>query len=393
MKNLKYFLKYQAQTSKYPMGLEINRANGVYLYDKDGKSYIDFIAGLSVNNLGHGNPKIIKAIKEQLDNYMHIMVYGEFIQNKCVVLCKKLADYTPASLETTYLVNSGAEAIDGAIKLAKRFTGRHEVISCNMAYHGNTLGALSLMGNEIFKKNFQPLIPMIKFINFNDEEDILNITENTACVIIETIQGAAGFILPKNNYLIKIKKQCEKNGSLMILDEIQPGFGRTGKLFAFEHYNVVPDILVIGKAMGGGLPIGAFMSSFKIMKTLSYNPPLGHITTFGGNPVIASSALAMLDELINSNIMNKVLEKEILFRKLLVHKKIKKIYGKGLMLACEFINEDIAYKLIKLCLNNGLIIFYMLFSKKCIRISPPLTISNTEIYKGCKIFLKCLDKI
>lgn len=388
----KSFLKYQAQTTPHPIALEISYAKGSYLYDKKGKAYLDFAAGVSANTLGHSHPKIISAIKKQLDAYMHVMVYGEFIQRPCVDLCKKLAFYTPKGLESTYLVNSGTEAIEGAMKLAKRYTARHEVIACENAYHGNTQGALSLMGNIPSKQAFLPLLPGIRHIRFNNTEDLEKITEQTACVLLESIQGSAGFILPEKSYLGKVKKRCQQTGSLMILDEIQPGFGRTGKLFAFEHdQDAIPDVLVMGKGMGGGMPIGAFMSSEKIMNCLSHDPMLGHITTFGGHPVIAASALATLEELVQGTWMKEIPKKEELFRKLLVHKEIKSIQGRGLMLACKLKNKEYVLKIAQACLKKGLIVFWLLFSGD-LRISPPLTISLEEIYKGCCILLECLDE-
>ncbi|XOD67253.1 MAG: aspartate aminotransferase family protein [Flavobacteriales bacterium Tduv] len=386
------FLQYQAQISPHPIALQIDRAKGNYIYDIEGKSYLDFAAGVSSNTLGHGHPKIVEAIKKQIERHMHVMVYGEFIQEVCVQLCQNMAQYTPKPLETTYLVNSGAEAIEGALKLAKRHTGREEIIAYKMAYHGNTHGAMSIMGNESLKRSFRPLLPIVQFITFNDEKDLLAITEKTACVVLETIQGAAGFILPQNDYLKKVKKQCEKTGALMILDEIQPGFGRTGKLFAFEHYQVVPDILVMGKGMGGGMPIGAFMASQTLMKCLTHDPMLGHITTFGGHPVIAAAALATLTELIDGSWMNQIEEKEALIRRLLVHPEIKGIHGKGLMLVCELANKSYTLKIARRCMEKGLIVFWLLFSSECLRLSPPLTITKEEIQKACNIIIECLNE-
>ena len=292
----------------------------------------------------------------------------------------------------TYLVNSGAEAIDGSLKLAKRFTGREEIISFKDAYHGNTHGALSVAGNEYHKREFRPLLPLVSFIEFNKEDDLAKISEKTACVIVETIQGAAGFLVPQNDYLIKLKKRCEEVGALLILDEIQPGFGRTGKLFAFEHYGIVPDILVMGKGMGGGVPVGAFMSSKEIMSSLSHSPKLGHITTFGGNPLIAAAAHATLKEVLESGLMNEVDEKEKLFRELLVHPKIKSINGRGLMLAVNLGSPEYTLNVAKRCMDKGLIVFWQLYYNQYMRISPPLTISKEEIAEGCKIILEVLDE-
>ena len=304
------FFKYQAQTTPHPLAMEISHAKGSYIYDKTNKAYLDFVAGVSACPLGHNHPKVIKAIKDQLDKYMHVMVYGEYIQKPAVELTKLLASNLPNPLEKTYLTNSGTEAIEGALKLAKRATGRSEIIATNYAYHGNTMGSMSVMGFEERKQAFRPLLPGVKFINFNNEKDLEQITNKTACVILETIQGGAGFIEPQNNYLQKVKKHCNKVGALLILDEIQPGIGRTGKLFGFENYNCIPDILVTGKALGGGMPIGAFTASSALMDLLKDNPKLGHITTFGGHPVIAASALATLKEITQGNLMAQALEKK-----------------------------------------------------------------------------------
>ena len=315
------------------------------------------------------------------------MVYGEFIQDPAVALSKLLSKNLPDKLTTTYLTNSGTEAIEGSIKLARRATGRKEVIYANNAYHGNTMGALSIMGLEERKQPFQPLIPECKAIQFNSIKDLVKITNKTAAIVLETIQGGAGFILPEPNYLALVRKRCDTVGTLMILDEIQPGFGRTGKLFGFEHFGITPDILVIGKGMGGGMPIGAFTASEELMNLLTHDPKLGHITTFGGNSVIASAALATLKELTESDIIAKTLEKEKLFRKLLNHNLIKEIRGKGLMLALLFETSDIASEVIHICRDNGLLLFWLLFENKAVRITPPLTISTTEIEEGCAILL------
>lgn len=387
------FFKYQAQTTPFAAGFEVEKAEGSYIYGKDGKAYLDFVAGVSANTLGHSHPIVVNAIKEQADRYLHVMVYGEYAQEKPVALCQLLAEATPAPLEVTYLVNSGAEAIDGALKLAKRYTGREEIISMKNSYHGNTHGALSVSGNEVHKREFRPLLPMISFIEFNNEEEFSKITEKTACVIAETIQGAAGFLTPSQNYFKNLKKRCEEVGALLILDEIQPGFGRTGKLFSFEHYDMVPDILVMGKGMGGGVPVGAFMSSAEIMKSLQHSPKLGHITTFGGNPLIAAASYATLKEVLDSGLMNEVNEKEALFRELLVHPKIKKVNGRGLMLAVELESPDYTLKVAKRCMEKGLIVFWQLYRNEFMRISPPLTLTQNEIRKGCQIILQALDEV
>ncbi|MDR6923332.1 acetylornithine/succinyldiaminopimelate/putrescine aminotransferase [Chryseobacterium sp. 2987] len=392
MEMQKDFFTYQAQTTQFAAGFEVEKAEGCYIYGTDGKKYLDFVAGVSANTLGHSHPKVINAIKEQADKYLHVMVYGEYAQEKPVELCKLLAEATPDPLEITYLVNSGAEAIDGSLKLAKRYTGREEIVSFKNSYHGNTHGALSVSGNEFHKREFRPLLPMISFIEFNNEDDFDKITEKTACVILETIQGAAGFLVPAEDYLIKLKKRCEEVGALLILDEIQPGFGRTGKLFSFEHFGIVPDILVMGKGMGGGVPVGAFMSSKRIMETLSHSPKLGHITTFGGNPLIAAASHATLKEVLESGLMEETAEKEKLFRELLVHPKIKNINGKGLMLAVNLGSPEYTLETAKKCMEKGLIVFWQLYRNEYLRISPPLTISMDEIRQGCQIILDVLNE-
>lgn len=373
--------------------MEISHAQGSYIFDINNKRYLDFVAGVSANALGHRHPKVVDAIKKQLDSYMHVMVYGEYVQKPSVDLCKLLAENLPASLETTYLTNSGTEAIEGALKLARRFTGRSEIIAAHHAYHGNTMGSLSLMGFEARKKPFRPLVPDVRFIKFNNQEHLNQITEKTAAVILETIQGGAGFIEPKDGYLAKVKKQCNEVGALLILDEIQPGFGRTGKLFGFEHYNCVPDILVTGKGLGGGLPIGAFTASKELMHTLSDNPKLGHITTFGGNPVIASAAFATVREIISSGLINQTLEKEQLLRDTLKHPLITEIRGKGLMLALMLPSAELVNQVILKCQEKGLILFWLLFEPHAIRITPPLTISKNELLEGCQILLDVLNEV
>ncbi len=387
------FFKYQAQTTPHPLALEVSHAKGSYIYDTNHKKYLDFIAGVSACSLGHGHPKVVAAVKEQLGKYLHVMVYGEFIQEQSVELCKLLSQNLPDNLTTTYLTNSGTEAIEGSIKLARRATGRQEIIYANKAYHGNTMGALSLMGLEERKEAFQPLIPKTNSIEFNSDVDLSKITNQTAAVILETIQGGAGFILPTNDYLKKVRNRCDEVGALLVLDEIQPGFGRTGKLFGFEHFGVVPDIVVLGKGMGGGMPIGAFTASKELMKLLTHNPKLGHITTFGGNPVIASSALATLKELTESDLIAQTLQKEKVFRKLLKHPLIKEVRGKGLMLAILFDSAEIASEVILASKNRGLLLFWLLFESKAVRITPPLTISEEEIKEGCQIILGVLDSI
>lgn len=385
------FFTYQTQTTQHPLGMEVSRAKGSYIYDTQGKAHLDFVAGVSACSLGHCPPRVINAVKEQLEKYMHVMVYGEYIQQPAVEFTKLLASKLPKNLKTIYMVNSGTEAIEGAIKLARRYTGRSQLIAAHHAYHGNTMGSLSLMGYEERKSAFRPLIPDVSFIKFNAEADLEQITEKTAAVILETIQGGAGFILPENGYLTKVRERCDEVGSLLILDEIQPGFGRTGKLFAFEHFDCIPDILVIGKGMAAGLPVGAFVSSKKMMDTLQVNPKLGHITTFGGNPVIAAASLATLQEITEKQLIEQTLEKENLFRTLLVHPLIKAIRGKGLMLALLLDNEEIVNYLVLTAAKKGLILFWLLFELKAVRISPPLTISMKEIAIGCDQIIGILN--
>jgi acetylornithine/N-succinyldiaminopimelate aminotransferase len=389
--NTSDFYKHQAQTSPHPLAMEVSHAEGSYIYDEHKKAYLDFVAGVSACSLGHRHPKVVAAIKKQLDTYMHVMVYGEYIQSPAVKLTKLLAAHLPPNLDKTYLTNSGTEAIDGAMKLARRFTGRSEIIAAKNAYHGNTMGALSIMGYEERKHPFRPLIPDIRFIEFNALEDLSKITTKTAAVILETIQGGAGFIEPKNGYLKKVQDQCNAVGALLILDEIQPGIGRTGKCFGFEHYDCIPDVVVTGKGLGGGMPIGAFTASNAMMDSLSDHPKLGHITTFGGHPVIAAAALATLEEITSSTLISETLEKEALLRKHLNHPLIKEIRGKGLMLALMVDSPDIANRLVLQAKEDGLILFWLLYEPKAVRISPPLTISNEELIKGCSIIINILN--
>ncbi len=387
------FLRFQAQTTPHPIAMEISHAEGCYIYDKNQKGYLDFVAGVSACSLGHRHPKVVEAIKNQLDHYMHVMVYGEYIQKPALELTRLLAQHLPKHVDKTYLTNSGTEAIDGALKLARRFTGRSELIAAHRAYHGNTMGALSVMGYEERKQPFRPLLPDIRFIHFNEESELKKITTKTAAVILETIQGGAGFIEPKNDYLNKVEKRCKAVGALLILDEIQPGFGRTGKVFGFENYNCTPDVVVVGKGLGGGMPIGAFSASAKLMDSLSDAPKLGHITTFGGHPVIAAAALATLKEITQSSLMHEVLEKEKIIRKYLKHPLIKEIRGKGLMLTLITPNAEITNTVVVKAMEEGLILFWLLYEPKAIRITPPLTISSEELALGCSTILKILDSV
>jgi acetylornithine/succinyldiaminopimelate/putrescine aminotransferase len=385
------FLRFQAQTTPHPLAMEISRAEGSYIYDQNQKPYLDFVAGVSACSLGHCHPKVVAAIKKQLDSYMHVMVYGEYIQKPALELTQLLAKHLPKHIEKTYLTNSGTEAIDGALKLARRYTGRSEIIAAHKAYHGNTMGALSVMGYEERKQPFRPLLPDVRFIHFNQLKELNKITKKTAAVILETIQGGAGFIEPKNEYLYEVEKRCKSVGALLILDEIQPGFGRTGKMFGFENYNCSPDIVVVGKGLGGGMPIGAFSASAELMDCLSNFPKLGHITTFGGHPVIAAAALATLKEIAETQLMTEALEKEKYIRKKLKHPQITEIRGKGLMLSAMTSKPEITNKVVLEAMEQGLILFWLLYEPKAIRITPPLTISYEELEKGCNIILNILD--
>ena len=387
------FLNYQAKTTPHPLGIVVKKAKGSYITSESGKKYLDFVAGVSACSLGHCHPKVVSAIRKQSKKYLHVMVYGEFAQEPAVNLSKELIDLLPENHQSIYLTNSGTEAIEGALKLTKRVTGRSELIGALNSYHGSTHGALSLLGSEHQKIGYRPLLPDTRFIEFNSLADLENITTKTAAVLLETIQGGAGFILPENDYLKKVKERCDAVGALLILDEIQPGFGRTGHFFGFEHFNVKPDIIVMGKGMGGGLPVGAFTASRELMKMLEDKPKLGHITTFGGNPLIAASCLATLRVIRDSKLMQEIPEKEALFRFELNHPKIKSIRGKGLMLAPILENAELVNQVVLKCIDRGLLLFWLLWEKKALRISPPLTISKKEIKKGCAIIRSVLDEI
>ena len=373
--------------------IEVSKAKGSYIYDNNNKKYLDFVAGVSACSVGHCNEEVINAIKAQSEKYMHVMVYGEFVTKPSLELAKLLAKNLPKSLNCTYFTNSGTEALEGSMKLARRFTGRKKIIAAKNAYHGSTMGALTLMGLEERKKPFEPLIPEVEFINYNSIDDIDKIDNQTSCVVLETIQGSAGFIIPQSGYLNTIKKKCEDVGALLILDEIQTGIGRTGKLFGFENFNCVPDIIVYGKGLGGGIPIGAFTSSKNLMDSLHKNPILGHITTFGANPVITAAALQTLKIVLSSKLSEKTREKEILIRKKLNHKLIREIRGVGLMLCLIMRDIEIANSLVLEAKDRGLILFWLLIEKKAVRITPPLTISEKEIDDGCNIILNILDSI
>ena len=393
MNRLEEFKKYQAQTTPYPLGLDIDKAEGSWIYDKSGKKYLDLEAGVSANVIGHSNPRVVKAIKEQVERYMHVMVYGEFIQDAPLEYCRMLTGMLEPGLDCLYMVNSGTEAIEASIKLAKRVTGRTEMIGAKWAYHGNTQGSLSMLGVEEQKRAFRPLIPDVRFLEFNNFDVIDMITERTAGVLLESIQGGAGFILPENGWLAAVRERCTQVGAQLIIDEIQPGFGRCGRLFGYQNFGIVPDILAIGKGMGGGLPVGGFVSSLEKMRTFLDNPKMGHVTTFGGNPVVAASCLETLKILTEGDIIPQTLEKEKLFRKYLVHPSIQEIRGMGLMLAPMFASDRTPVKLMKRLLDKGVITFLLLYEKRALRLSPPLTISAEEIEYGCRMICATLDEM
>ena len=388
----KIFLTHLAQTSPYPFQIAVDHAEGVYLYSPERKRYMDLISGIGVSNLGHRHPKVIEAIKKQLDKHLHVMVYGEYIQSTPNLLAKKLADLFPPQLSCSYFVNSGTEANEGALKLAKRFTGRTEIISFKKSYHGSTHGSLSVSGNEIKKTAFRPLLPDIHFIEFNNLNDLEFITSKTACVIVETIQGDAGVRIPSYQYMQALRKKCTDAGALLILDEIQCGMGRTGTLFAFEQFGIVPDILTVAKAFGGGLPIGAFISSNAIMQSLTHDPMLGHITTFGGNPVCCASALATLHVIEDEKILLNVEAKGKMIQEKLVHPKIKEIRRIGLMFAIDFDSEERVNNIVNHAKENGVICYWFLSHPYSLRIAPPLTISEEEISIACTILLQAIEQ-
>ena len=393
MDRIAEFKYFQAQTTPFPLAIDVQRAEGSYIFDTRGKAYLDMVAGVSAVNIGHSHPRVVEAIKSQLDQYMHVMVYGEFAQEIPLKLCKLLEVITPPNLTTTYLTNSGTEAIEGAIKLAKRHTARYKLISAKNAYHGSTHGALSLMGNEKMRRNYYPLLPAVDTIVFNDIDSLSVIDQDTAAVVLETIQGSAGFVEPTIEFMQALRARCNEAGALLILDEIQPGFGRTGAWFAFEHYGISPDILVIGKALGAGMPVGAFMAHHSVMQSLTHDPMLGHITTFGGNAVVAAGCLAHLKVLHDTNLMNKALEKEQHIRQRLAHHSlIRQINGKGLMLALILDKTISVPQLVNACLEKGVIFFNLLFQSQALRISPPLTISIEEIDKAIDVLLSVLDQ-
>ncbi len=387
------FYKHLAQTSPHPLDLEIERSEGIYLYSTDGKRYMDLIAGLAVSNIGHRHPHVIRAIKDQADRYLHVIPYGEFVQGPQVKLAEKIISLLPSFFDNVYLVNSGTEANEGALKLAKRFTGRTEIISFKNSYHGSTQGSMSVSGNENKKRAFRPLVPDIKFIRFNHPEDLKNINGKTAAVIIEPVQGDAGVRIPTLSFMKELRARCTEYGTLLIFDEVQTGFGRTGKMFAFEHFGITPDIITLAKALGGGLPVGAFVSSRKIMSGLSFDPVLGHITTFGGNPLVCAGALANLEVLTDGDLIEHVEEKGKLFESLLLHPSIKDFRRIGLMMAIEFENAEIVHKIVMKCLEYGIITFWFLSNPDSFRLSPPLTINNEEIKRGSELIIKSIQEV
>jgi acetylornithine/N-succinyldiaminopimelate aminotransferase len=386
------FKKFQAQTTNHPLGIEVIKAEGSYIYDSK-KKYLDLVAGVSVQNLGHCNYELNKSIINQLKKYSHVMVYGEFVQKPSLKLCKLLNKILPKNLNSTYLTNSGTEAIEAALKLAKRATGRSRIISALNSYHGSTHGSMSVSGFEQRKRAYRPLLPNIDFIKFNCESDISKINQSTSCVILETIQGGAGFIEPKHNFLKKISKKCKEVGALLILDELQTGLGRTGKMFAFEHYEISPDILVLGKSLGGGFPIGAMISDRSLMSKLKSKPILGHITTFGGHPVISQAGLTTLKIILRDKLFEKAKISEQKFKQRLKHPAIIEIRGKGLMLALILESNELAKKLVIKSLEKGLILFWLLYESRAVRITPPLNITDKEIKISTDTILKTLDEI
>lgn len=391
MTNRQLFLDHVGQTSTSPLCLEIVRAEGCKLFDVNGKEYIDLIGGISVCNVGHRHPKVIDAIKKQLDDYLHIMVYGELVQSPQVRYAKMLTDHLPASLNSVFFTASGSEATEGAMKLAKRSANRTQIVSFKNSYHGSTQGALSVMGSEYWQQAFRPLLPDILQLNYNAFEDLAQITERTACVIAETIQAEAGVLSPKNDWLKALRKKCDETGTLLVLDEIQCGFGRNGTLWAFEQFGVVPDILLLGKALGGGMPLGAFIADKKIMDALTHDPVLGHINTFGGHPVCCAAGLAAFNVLLEERLIDSVAEKGKLFVSLLHHPKIKAVLSCGLMIAVEFESFEMNKKLIDTLITEGIFTDWFLFASNCLRIVPPLVITGSEIENACKKILRTLN--
>jgi acetylornithine/succinyldiaminopimelate/putrescine aminotransferase len=390
--NRQLFLKHLGQTSEEPLQLEIERAEGIYFYTPEGKKYIDLVSGVSVSSLGHSHPDIIEAVKNQVGQHMHLMVYGEFVQSPQVKYAEWLVNNLPDDLDRVYFVNSGSEAIEGAMKLAKRYTGRPEIVAFNNAYHGSTHGALSILGDKKLQSGFHPLLPGIHHIEFNDASGLDIINEKTAAVVVEAIQAEAGIIEPENDFLKKLQKKCKEAGALLILDEIQTGFGRTGKLFAFQHFGIEPDIVCFAKSFGGGMPLGAFVSNSVIMKTLTFNPALGHITTFGGHPVSCAAGFAAQDFIVKNSLPEHAQKMEKLYRNLLIHSGISCIRGKGLFLAVVFNNSIDAKKLMHNIFANGIIVDQFLFCTDAFRIAPPLIISESEVKESVSLLLDAISK-
>ncbi|MEQ6166611.1 MULTISPECIES: aspartate aminotransferase family protein [unclassified Ekhidna] len=393
LSNRQLFLNHLAQTSDAPLMLEMISAEGVYMTDIDGKKYIDLISGIGVSNVGHRHPRVVDAIKDQVDKHLHVMVYGEFVQSPQVRLAEALTQTLPDNMDSVYLVNSGSEAIEGAMKLAKRYTGRANIIACRDAYHGSSHGALSLTGSEDFKQNYRPLLPGVSHMDFGDTESLDLIDEDTAAVVIETVQGEAGVRYADSDYWKAVEKKCKETGALLVLDEIQCGFGRTGKLWAFEHYGIAPDVLVSAKGMGGGMPIGCFISSKEIMGVFTNNPVLGHISTFGGHPVSSAASFATLQAILEENLLDGVAQKEQLFHNLLKHPAIKEVRSKGLMMAVEFESYDILKPIIDRAIELGVVTDWFLFNDRSMRIAPPLIIMEEEIKKACKVILQAIDDV
>lgn len=391
MNQRELFFRHVAQTSAAPLALEIVKAEGSRLWDAEGKEYIDLIAGISVCNVGHRHPRVIKAIRKQLDDYLHILVYGEMIESPQVQYAKLITDHLPGSLDSVYFTNSGAEAVEGAMKLAKRVTGRTQVIAFNQSYHGSTQGALSIIGDEYWRRAFRPLLPDILHLEHNSQASIEAITERTACVIAEPVQAERGVYTPDKAWMQALRKKCTETGALLVLDEIQTGFGRTGTLWAFEQFNITPDILLLGKALGGGMPLGAFIAGKNIMGYLTDNPVLGHITTFGGHPVCCAAGLAALKVLLKETLVQEVKKKEALFLKLLQHPAIKTVRSNGLMIAVEFDSYETNKRIIDRCIAEGVLTDWFLFAADCMRIVPPLTISPKEIKRACKVILESCE--
>jgi len=381
------FLRHVAQTSPNPLGLEIIAAEGLYLHDRSGKSYLDLIGGISVCNTGHRHPRVVQAIKDQADRYLHLLVYGELVQSPQVEYATLLASLLPPSLDCIYFTNSGSEATEGAMKLAKRITGRTEIVAFHQSYHGSTQGALSIMGHEYWRNAFRPLLPGIRHAEYNSPEALEAITTQTACVIAETIQAERGVFAPDPQWLQSLRRRCDETGTLLVLDEIQAGFGRTGTLWGFQGFGITPDILLLGKALGGGLPMGAFIAAKKLMQTLTGDPVLGHITTFGGHPLCCAAGLASLQVLLGSGWIEQVKQKEALFHSLLVHPTIRNVRSAGLLIAVEFESFDKNKSVIDACIASGLLTDWYLFAPHCLRIAPPLSITETEIEKACSIIL------